>query len=113
MNKIEIINKIFEDKEIRSVWDSEKGDYYFSVIDIIEVLTNSPRPRKCWNALKSRLKLEGSKLSSKLGQLKLKSSKAGKLYLTDVLDTKDILRLIEFISPTKAEPFKLWLASLE
>ena len=111
--KLETITNLFEGNEIRSVWDSEKGDYYFSVIDIIEVLTNSPRPRKYWNALKSRLKLEGSELSSKLGQLKLKSSKDGILYLTDVLDTKGILRLIESISPPKAEPFKLWLASLE
>ena len=112
MNKLETINKIFEDKEIRSVWDEDKEEYYFSVVDVIEVLTNSPRPRKYWNALKSKLKLEGSELSSKLGQLKLKSNKDGKLYLTDVLDTKGILRLIESIPSPKAEPFKLWLASL-
>ena len=92
MNKLETINKIFEGYEIGSVWDNDKSDYYFSVIDIIKVLTDSPRPRKYWNALKSKLKLEGSELSSKLGQLKLKSNKDGKSYLTDVLDTKESLR---------------------
>ena len=112
MDKLETLNKIFEDKEIRSVWNGDKEEYYFSVVDVIEVLTNSPRPRKYWNALKSKLKLEGSELSSKLGQLKLKSNKDGKYYLTDVLNTKGILRLIESIPSPKAEPFKLWLASL-
>ncbi len=111
-NKLETISNLFEDKEIRSVWDSEKEDYYFSVVDVIGVLTESPRPRKYWNALKTKLDNEGSQLSSKLGQLKLKSQKDGKSYLTDVLDTKGILRLIESVPSPKAEPFKVWLANL-
>lgn len=111
-NKLETISNLFEDKEIRSIWDSEKEDYYFSVVDVISALTESPRPRKYWNALKTKLDNEGSQLSSKLGQLKLKSQKDGKNYLTDVLDTKGILRLIESVSSPKAEPFKVWLANL-
>ena len=111
-NKLQTISNLFEGKEIRSVWDSEKEDYYFSVVDVISVLTESPRPRKYWNALKTKLDSEGSQLSSKLGQLKLKSQKDGKGYLTDVLDTKGILRLIESVPSPKAEPFKLWLANL-
>ena len=111
-NKLEAITNLFEGKEIRSVWDSEKEDYYFSVVDVISVLTESPRPRKYWNALKTKLDNEGSQLSSKLGQLKLKSQKDGKSYLTDVLDTKGILRLIESVPSPKAEPFKVWLANL-
>ena len=111
-NKLQTISNLFEGKEIRRVWDSEKEDYYFSVVDVISVLTESPRPRKYWNALKTKLDSEGSQLSSKLGQLKLKSQKDGKGYLTDVLDTKGILRLIESVPSPKAEPFKLWLANL-
>ena len=103
---------MFEGKEIRSIWNSEKEDYFFSVVDVISVLTESPRPRKYWNALKTKLDNEGSQLSSKLGQLKLKSQKDGKNYLTDVLDTKGILRLIESVPSPKAEPFKVWLAGL-
>ena len=104
-NKLQTISNLFEGKEIRSVWDSEKEDYYFSVVDVISVLTESPRPRKYWNALKTKLDSEGSQLSSKLGQLKLKSQKDGKGYLTDVLDTKGILRLIESVPSPKAEVF--------
>ena len=111
-NKLQTISNLFEGKEIRSVWDSEKEDYFFSVVDVISVLTESPRPRKYWNALKTKLDSEGSQLSSKLGQLKLKSQKDGKNYLTDVLDTKGILRLIESVPSPKAEPFKVWLAGL-
>lgn len=98
-------------KEIRSIWNSKKEDYYFGVIDVIGVLTESPRPRKYWNALKTKLDNEGSELSSKLGQLKMKS-KDGKMRETDVLDTKGILRLIESVPSPKAEPMKLWLANL-
>lgn len=111
-NKLETISNLFEGKEIRSIWDNKKEDYYFSVVDVIGALTESPRPRKYWNALKTKLDNEGSQLSSKLGQLKLKSKKDGKSYLTDVLDTKGILRLIESVSSPKAEPFKVWLANL-
>lgn len=109
--KLETISNLFEDKEIRSIWDSEKEEYYFSVVDVVSVLTESPRPRKYWNALKTKLDDEGSELSSKLGQLKLKAQD-GKMRETDVLDTKGIFRLIESIPSPKAEPFKLWLASL-
>lgn len=111
-NKLKTISNLFEGKEIRSIWDSEEEDYYFSVVDVIGALTESPRPRKYWNALKTKLDNEGSQLSSKLGQLKLKSQKDGKSYLTDVLDTKGIFRLIESVSSPKAEPFKVWLANL-
>lgn len=110
-NKLETISKLFEDKEIRSVWDAEKEDYYFSVVDVIGALTNSNRARKYWNDLKIKLNQEGSQLSEKIGQLKLKS-KDGKLYNTDVLNTSGVLRLIESIPSPKAEPFKLWLAQM-
>ena len=103
--------KIFENQNIRTVWDSEKEDYYFSIIDIIKALTDSSRPRKYWNDLKNKLREEGSELSDKIGQLKMKSQD-GKFYKTDALDTKGILRLIQSIPSPKAEPFKLWLAKL-
>lgn len=103
--------KIFKNQNIRTVWDSEKEDYYFSIIDIIKALTDSSRPRKYWNDLKNKLREEGSELSDKIGQLKMKSQD-GKFYKTDVLDTKGILRLIQSIPSPKAEPFKLWLAKL-
>ncbi len=110
-NKLETISNLFEGKEIRSAWDSEKEEYYFSVVDIVGALTNSERARKYWNDLKIKLNQEGSQLSEKIGQLKLKS-KDGKFYNTDVLDTSGILRLIESIPSHKAEPFKLWLAQM-
>ena len=110
-NKLETILNLFEGKEIRSAWDEEKREYYFSVVDVIYALTESSRPRKYWNDLKIRLKDEGSQLSEKIGQLKMKS-KDGKMYLTDTLDTEGIFRLIESVPSKKAEPFKLWLAKL-
>ena len=110
-NKLEIISNLFEGKEIRSAWDSEKEEYYFSVVDVIGALTKSDRARKYWNDLKIKLNQEGSQLSEEIGQLKLKS-KDGKFYNTDVLDTSGILRLIESIPSPKAEPFKLWLAQM-
>ena len=111
-NKLETITNLFEGKEIRSIWDSEKEDYYFSVVDVIKVLTNSNNPRNYWNMLKSRLDDEGSELYTNCVQLKLQSKKDGKKYLTDTLDTKGIFRLIESVPSPKAEPFKLWLANL-
>ena len=108
-NKLETITNLFEVAQIRSVWDNNKEDYYFSVVDVISALTGSDRPRKYWNDLK--LKDEGSQLSEKIGQLKMKAQD-GKFRETDVLDTKGILRLIESVPSPKAEPFKLWLASL-
>ena len=111
-NKLETISNLFEGNEIRSIWDSEKEDYYFSVVDVISVLTNSNNPRNYWNMLKARMtEEEQSELSTKCVQLKLQA-KDGKLRLTDTLDTKGILRLIESIPSPKAEPFKLWLANL-
>jgi hypothetical protein len=102
---------IFNQKQIRRSWDEEKELWYFSVVDVIEILTNNKRPRKYWNDLKKKLVEEGSQLSEKIGQLKLESSD-GKKYLTDVLDTENILRLIQSIPSPKAEPFKLWLAQV-
>ena len=110
-NRLETISNLFEGNEIRSIWNSENEDYYFSVVDVIIALTKSDRPRKYWNDLKKKLENEGSELSEKIGQLKLKS-KDGKYYSQDVLDTKGILRLIESVPSPKAEPFKLWLANL-
>ena len=110
-SKLQTISKLFEDSEIRSVWDSEKEEYYFSVVDVVGALTESNRARKYWNDLKIKLNQEGSQLSEKIGQLKLKS-KDGKFYNTDVLDTNGILRLIESIPSLKAEPLKLWLAKM-
>ena len=110
-NKIETITNLFEGSEIRSIWDSEKEDYYFSVVDVIKVLTDSPRARKYWNALKNKLEIEGSELSQKLGRFKMKAND-GKLRETDVLDTERIFRLIESVPSPKAEPFKVWLAKL-
>lgn len=110
-SKLQTISKLFEDSEIRSVWDSEKEEYYFSVVDVVGALTESNRARKYWNDLKIKLNQEGSQLSEKIGQLKLKS-KDGKFYNTDVLDTNGILRLIESIPSPKAEPLKLWLAKM-
>ena len=104
--------KIFENQNIRTVWDSEKEDYYFSVTDVVKVLTNSTNPRKYWSVLKTRLKKEGSELTTNCSQLKMQS-KDGKFYKTDVLDTKGILRLIQSIPSPKAEPFKLWLAKVQ
>ena len=103
--------KIFEDKKVRTLWDAEQERWYLSIIDVIEILTGSPRPRKYWNALKTKLKAEGSELSQKLGQLKMQSAD-GKFYLTDVADTEQIFRLIQSIPSPKAEPFKLWLAKV-
>ena len=103
--------KLFENKQVRVVWDAEKEKYYFSVVDVVEVLTESPRPRKYWNALKTKLKEEGDELSQKLGQLKLQSSD-GKKYLTDVADLQEILRIIQSIPSPKAEPLKRWLAEV-
>lgn len=110
-HKLDVITNLFEDTSIRSVWDSTKEDYYFSVVDVIGALTESTRPRKYWSDLKIQLKKEGSELSEKIGQLKLKAQD-GKYYNTDVLDTKGIFRLVESIPSPKAEPFKVWLANL-
>lgn len=102
---------IFNQKEIRRHWDTEKELWFFSIVDIIEILTESVNPRKYWSVLKTRLKKEGSELTTNCSQLKLIASD-GKKYLTDVADTENILRLIQSIPSPKAEPFKLWLAKV-
>ncbi len=103
--------KLFNQKQVRCHWDDAQEKWFFSIIDIIEVLTESPRPRKYWNALKTKLLAEGSELSQKLGQLKMEASD-GKKYLTDVADTETVFRLIQSIPSPKAEPFKMWLAKV-
>ena len=110
-NKLDTITNLFEGSEIRSVWDTEKEDYYFSVIDVISALTNSNVPKRYWSDLKRKLIDEGSQLYENIVQLKMKASD-GKMRITDTLDTKGTLRLIESVPSPKAEPFKLWLASL-
>lgn len=101
---------IFQEKEIRRVWHKE--EWWFAVVDVIEILTGSPRSRKYWNALKTKLLNEGySELSQKLGQLKVPSSD-GKMYSTDCANTETMFRIIQSIPSPKAEPFKLWLAKV-
>jgi hypothetical protein len=103
--------KLFNEKQVRVQWDNEKELWFFSIVDIIEVLTESPRPRKYWNALKTKLLAEGSEVSQRLGQLKMVALD-GKMRDTDVADTETIFRLIQSIPSPKAEPFKLWLAKV-
>ena len=110
MNK-ETAIKIFEQKKIRSHWDDEQEKWYFSIVDVIGVLTESNNPRKYWSVLKTRLKKEGSELATNCSQLKMQSSD-GKNYNTDVADTEQLFRLIQSIPSPKAEPFKLWLAKV-
>ena len=110
MTKKEAI-EIFEEKKVRTVWDDEQEEWYFSIIDTIEVLTETDRPRKYWSDLKSKLKKEGSELSEKIGQLKM-ISPDGKKRMTDVADTEQLFRLIQSIPSPKAEPFKLWIAEI-
>lgn len=103
--------KIFEDKKIRTEWNAQEEDWYFSVVDIVAILTESPNPRNYWKVLKHRLNKEGSELVTNCNQLKLQSAD-GKFYKQDVLNTKGILRLIQSIPSPKAEPFKVWLAQV-
>lgn len=110
-NKLETISNLFDGKEIRSIWNSEKEEYFFSVVDVISALTDSKIPRNYWSDLKRKLIEEGSQLHENIVQLKMKA-KDGKFRMTDVLDTEGILRLIESVPSQKAEPFKVWLASL-
>lgn len=103
--------KIFEDKKVRTLWDDEQEKWYFSIVDVIGILTDSPNPRKYWSVLKTRLKAEGSQLATNCSQLKMQSAD-GKFYLTDVADTEQLFRLVQSIPSPKAEPFKLWLAQV-
>ena len=104
--------QIFEDKRIRTAWNEETEEWYFSVVDVVGVLTDSPNPRKYWSVLKTRLKKEGNESATNCSQLKLKSHTDGKAYNTDVADTEQLLRIIQSIPSPKAEPFKLWLAQV-
>ena len=110
-NKLETISNLFEGSEIRSIWDSEKEDYYFSVVDVIKVLTESTDPAHYWRTLKSRMIKEGNETVTNCDTFKFKAQD-GKMRNSDILDTKGILRLIESVPSPKAEPFKVWLASL-
>ena len=109
--KLETISNLFDGNTIRSIWNSEKGDYYFSVIDVISALTGSNIPKRYWSDLKKKLINEGSQVYDNIVRFKLLASD-GKYRETDTLDTKGILRLIESVPSPKAEPFKVWLASL-
>ena len=110
-NKIETISNLFEDKEIRSVWDSEKEEYFFSVVDVINALTDSNDASHYWRTLKSRMIKEGNETVTNCDTFKLRA-KDGKMRNTDMLDMQNIFRLIESVPSPKAEPFKMWLATL-
>ena len=103
--------QLFDGKQVRYVWDEEQEKYFFSVVDVIQVLTDSTTPRRYWSDLKRKLAAEGSEMYEKIVQLKLPSSD-GKSYLTDVADTEQVFRLIQSVPSKKAEPSKLWLAAL-
>ena len=103
--------KIFEEKQVRTHWDEHQEKWFFSIVDVVSILTDSPNPRKYWSVLKNRLKAEGSQLTTNCSQLKMRSID-GKYYLTDVADTEQIFRLIQSVPSKKAEPFKLWLAKV-
>ena len=109
--KMHLINKIFNNETIRTVWDKDEEKYYISVVDIVGVLSESPNPRNYWKVLKHRLKQEGNESVTNCNQLKLKSSD-GKYYNTDVCDIEGMFRIIESIPSKNAEPIKVWLARL-
>lgn len=110
-NKLQTITNLFENKEIRSLWDAKQEEYYFSVVDICAALSDSKIPRNYWSDLKNKLREEGSQLHEKIVQLKMRAQD-GKMRETDTLNTEGIFRLIESIPSPKAEPFKNWLAGL-
>jgi hypothetical protein len=103
--------KLFEEKQVRTIWNKDEEKWYFSIVDAVGILTNSPNARKYWSVLKTRLKAEGSQLATNCSQLKMQSAD-GKFYKTDVADTEQLFRLIQSIPSPKAEPFKLWLAKV-
>ena len=106
-----LINKIFNNETIRTIWDKEEEKYYISVVDIVGVISGSNRPRKYWNDIKNKLKEEGNETVTNCHQLKLKASD-GKYRLTDVVDIEGMFRIIESIPSKNAEPIKQWLAKL-
>ncbi len=103
--------RLFEERKVRAIWDDEQEEWYFSIVDVISILTDSPNPRKYWSVLKTRLKREGSELTTNCSQLKMQAAD-GKKYLTDVANTKQLFRLIQSVPSPKAEPFKLWIAQV-
>ena len=114
-NKANDAIQLFEDKKIRTAWDEERQEWYFSVVDVVGVLTDQPDyngARNYWKVLKNRLKAEGSQLVTSCNQLRMTSPKDGKRYLTDVADTEQLLRIIQSIPSPKAEPFKMWLTQV-
>ena len=106
-NKIQL----FEERKVRTIWDDEQEKWYFSIVDVVAVLTYSPNPRKYWSVLKKRQKKEGGELTTNCSQLKMRSAD-GKSYLTDVADKEQLFRLIQSIPSPKAEPFKQWMAKV-
>ena len=103
--------RLFEERKVRAIWDDEQEEWYFSIVDVISILTDSPNPRKYWSVLKTRLKREGSELTTNCSQLKMQAAD-GKKYLPDVANTEQLFRLIQSVPSPKAEPFKLWIAQV-
>ena len=103
--------RLFEERKVRAIWDDEQEEWYFSIVDVISILTDSPNPRKYWSVLKTRLKREGSELTTNCSQLQMQAAD-GKKYLTDVANTEQLFRLIQSVPSPKAEPFKLWIAQV-
>ena len=103
--------RLFEERKVRAIWDDEQEEWYFSIVDVISILTDSPNSRKYWSVLKTRLKREGSELTTNCSQLKMQAAD-GKKYLTDVANTEQLFRLIQSVPSPKAEPFKLWIAQV-
>lgn len=103
--------RLFEERKVRAIWDDEQEEWYFSIVDVIQILTDSADGRKYWNKLKQRLKEEGNKLVTNCHQLKLRATD-GKMRLTDVANTEQLFRLIQSVPSPKAEPFKLWIAQV-
>ena len=103
--------RLFEERKVRAIWDDEQEEWYFSIVDVISILTDSPNPRKYWSVLKTRLKREGSELTTNCSQLKMQAAD-GEKYLTDVANTEQLFRLIQSVPSPKAEPFKLWIAQV-
>jgi len=110
-NKKDTALKIFQEQTVRTHWDEEQEKWLFSIIDVVAILANNPRPRKYWSDLKKKLKDEGSELSENIGQLKM-PAKDGKMRMTDIADTQQLFRIIQSIPSKKAEPFKQWLAKV-
>jgi len=111
MSQKEVL-KVFDDRKVRSLWYDETEAWYFPIVDVVAVLTESPNPRKYWSVLKGRLKKEGSELTTNCTQLKMAAAD-GRKYKTDCVDTEQLFRLISSIPSPKAEPFKLWMAQVE